>query len=78
VVLELPWLDGRKPATPPAEERETAPEAESDETGSDVPAETPEGVLADAAPEPFAAAPQAVDSEGEFPILPGSEEREER
>jgi hypothetical protein len=35
-------------------------------------------VLAAPPPEPFAAVPQAVDSEGEFPILPGSEEREER
>jgi ribonuclease G len=79
VALELPWLDGRKPAAPPpADGREAAPESEETRTELEVEVETPEGISADPAPEPLAAGPQAVDSEGEFPILPSSEEREER
>jgi ribonuclease G len=87
VALELPWLDGRKPAAapPPADAREAPPESEEirseperEEIRSEPERETPEGISVDGGAEPLAAAPQAVDSEGEFPILPGSEEREER
>ena len=81
VTLELPWLQG-KAAALPAEAAELAEAAEAlpevVESVPDVLGETPEGSLDGEEAASFAATPQAVDSEGEFPILPGSEEREER
>jgi ribonuclease G len=76
VALGLPWLEGRPDAAPADEAEEAA--AEPEEALSDALAAAPEGIPGDDPAAVLAAAPQAVDSEGEFPILPGSEEREER
>jgi ribonuclease G len=77
VTLDLPWLQGKATVLPSEEETAHAvPEVE--ESIPDILGDAPEGTLAVEEAAPFAAAAQAVDSEGEFPILPGSEEREER
>jgi len=78
VALGLPWLEGRPVAEPAEEPEDAAGAAEPEDALSDALATVPEGIRGDDPAAVLAAAPQAVDSEGEFPILPGSEEREER
>jgi len=86
VTLELPWLLDRAPAAPEPGEAplETAPQAGNGEDASPLAAAAGgDGAPLDASPAgqetPEAAVEaQPVDGEGEFPILPDSEEREER
>jgi ribonuclease G len=70
VTLDLPWLLAQEPAVPPA------PNGDPEEALA-APAEAPEGANGHGPDADPVAPPQLVDSEGEFPILPGSEEREE-
>jgi hypothetical protein len=79
VTLDLPWLHTRDAVEPP-----TAPNGGSAELAAappevvpEVVADVPEGPNGHAPEADPVAAPQLVDSEGEFPILPGSVEREE-
>jgi ribonuclease G len=86
VTLDLAWLRPAETERPAAGARPALggdgaarPEAEGEPEASgedeDVPAGSPpEGIEAPS----LVAGPQPVDAEGEFPILPGSEEREER
>jgi ribonuclease G len=81
VTLDVPWLQTKAPAAPAERKREAedAPEAqETPEAAAAAADDLPPGNGAAEETPPLVAAPQAVDGEGEFPILPGSEEREER
>jgi ribonuclease G len=76
VALDVPWLQAKAAPEPPAREAEV-PGAEPPPSEPVDGESTPLGATGG---EPLvlqAVLPQAVDAEGEFPILPGSEEREE-
>jgi hypothetical protein len=81
VALDVPWLQAKPAPEPPARAAEV-PGAEPPPSEPVDGESTPLGAtggepLVLQAVLPQAVLPQAVDGEGEFPILPGSEEREE-
>jgi ribonuclease G len=78
VTLDLPWLQAPVPEPAPTPGREEAEELAQVASATASSVAPPPGANGGDEMDPLALEPQAVDAEGEFPILPGSEEREER